>query len=212
MREAVLHPTRQGIALAADQRGTQRQRDHQPKKQKAAVAKAAVVLRMRKRPSRTWQKDPHRHQDGKGPDVKNALDRPYCDLGRNRQPLPPGDEIRPNELSRPSQQRQASESDKRRGHQLQPGCLRTHRPQKKLPTDRPKDISDIDETDGVNDMPRPDLLSLSPKGSPVEASPVTELEINQQTENSENSASDQNASSIHVRGGPEPPSTTLDPR
>jgi hypothetical protein len=41
---------------------------------------------------------------------------------------------------------------------------------------------------------------------------VTELEIHQQTEGSQNSAGHQHAFSIHVRGGPELPSTALDPR
>src|ERR1700730_1219372 len=212
MRETMLHPVGQGFPFATHQNSPEGQGHHQAKKQKAAIAKTGVILRVRKRPSRTRQKDPDRHQDGKGPNVKYSLDRPDGNLGGNRQVLPPRNQIRTNEFSRTSQQRQSSESNEGGRHQLQPGCVRAHRPQEQLPTDRPKNIRDIYKNDGVGNVPGSDLLGLSPESSPVEASPMPELEIDQQTEDNQDSAGDQNAFSIHVRGGPERPSTALDSR
>ena len=63
-----------------------------------------------------------------------------------------------------------------------------------------KNISDINKTNRMGDVPGPDLLGLFPESSPVETSPMTELQINQYTENDQNSAGYQNAFSIHVSG------------
>src|SRR5689334_2242349 len=61
----------------------------------------------------------------------------------------------------------------------------------------------------MNDMPRPNLFSLGPESCPVEASPVTELQINQYRENNQDSAGYEDALSIHVVG--EDPSNSVAP-
>ncbi len=188
MRETVFHPGGQRLPFAADHDRAQRQADDHAKKEKAAVAKAVEVLRVRQRPSRTRQKDAHRHQDGKSANVEYSLHRPDRHLGGNRQVLPPGDQIRANEFSGTSQQGQTGETDQGGGYQFQPRCLGTNRTQKDLPADRPENVGDINKTDGMNDMPRPDLFGLRPESGPVEASPVTELQVNQHSENDQDSA------------------------
>src|ERR1700730_8746009 len=75
-----------------------------------------------------------------------------------------------------------------------------NRAKKNLPTNRAKYVGDINKTDSMSDVPGSDLLGFGPEGSPIEASPVTELYIDQQGENSQDSAGYQNAFSIHVSG------------
>ena len=153
VRETVFHPARQRLPFAADHHRAQRQADDHAKKEKAAVAKAAEVLRVRQRPSRTRQKYAHRHQDGKSANVEYPLHRPDRHLGRNRQVLPPGDQIGADEFPGTSQQGQTGETDQGGRHQFQPRRLGTNRTKKNLPADRPENVGDINKTDGVNDMP-----------------------------------------------------------
>ena len=52
----------------------------------------------------------------------------------------------------------------------------------------------------MGDMPGPDLLSFGPECIPVEASPMSELQIYQYGENSQYSARYQDAFFVHVAG------------
>ena len=87
--------------------------------------------------------------------------------------------------------------------------LRPHWLQKNLPADRSQGVAEVDQSKTVKDAGFVDASGLSPKRGPVEALPMTILQVKQSGQNEEHCNTGQNAFFIHER---ETRAATLAPR
>ena len=198
MGKAALHPVCQTPAPAVDECCPDGESDDNSNNNKTAVTKAAVVLGVREVAFGCRQEDREYHQHSKRSYVENTFHRPHPDLGRNGQILATCDQVRPDEFTGSSQQRQSREPNQRGRNQLQKRSSGTYGAKKNPPADCPQHVSQVDESNSMDNVPRVDLVGFAPESGPVETLPVTELQIYQGNKYDQNPAGYENTFFIHL--------------
>src|SRR5262249_27722421 len=137
------------------------------------------------------------HQCGEGADVENAFDGPGSNLGGHGQVMPFCNQIRTNEFSRATEERETSEAYNRRTDKTKVRGLRSYWSKKDLPANGAQNVADVNQRNRTDDMPDIDLVSFIPEGGPVERFPMADLDVDQRHKHEQRCASNKNAFSVH---------------
>src|ERR1700722_8608937 len=111
MREPMFDPPCRGFAIPSDDDRADRRASHQRDQQEPGFAEALVILGMRNRWQSAGEENRAQDKNRESADIEDSFDGPHGQLRGEGKSRLPRDEIRTNEFSGTTQQREASESD-----------------------------------------------------------------------------------------------------